>query len=84
MYRVVAKLSNAHPPAVQRLGDLGYLASTTKGATYAAMVVVDGQLGPDSDEWALALVDLSTGSSTVLQLSPRNVAGTWSMSGLGL
>ena len=83
-YRVVAKLGNAHPPSVQRLGDLGYLASTIRGNTYAAMIVIAGAVGPSSDRWGLAVVDVTTGNATVVPLEPRDVAGTWSMSGLGL
>ena len=83
IYGVVTSLGNAHPPSVQQLGDLGYLASAVSDTTYAAMVVIDGALGPVSDQWALALVDLNSGNHSVLPLSPRTVADTWSMAGLG-
>jgi hypothetical protein len=51
--------------------------------TFGALVVVEGT-APAFDRWALALVDLSTGAAAVLPLLPRDSAGAWGASGLGL
>jgi hypothetical protein len=82
---VIAKLDNAHVPSVMKLGDLGYLASAVSGGTFAALVVEDEAIS-SLDRWALAIVDLTATSnnSQVLPLTPRDIAGSISISGLGL
>lgn len=83
--KIIAQLNNAHVPAVMRLGTLGYLASAVTADTFAALVVADEKIS-DLDRWALAVVDLTPGAnnSAVLPLTPDELSGTISISGLGL
>lgn len=62
-----------------------YLADAVKDGLYIALVVQTGA-APNgmADRWALATVDLASGKSATLALEPRDIADTWSVSGLGL
>lgn len=84
-YRTVASFGNAHVPSTPNVGALGYLADAVKDGFYAALVVQSGSAPQGlGDRWALVTVDLATGKSANLALTPRDVADTWSISGLGL
>jgi len=85
LYKVAATLGNAHMPRFPDGGDLGYISTVAKGTSFAALVVEYSDAPFDmGDRWALAMVDLDSGKSSVLPLVPRDIAGTWGVSGLGL
>eukprot|EP00037_Helgoeca_nana_P017254 m.163433 g.163433 ORF g.163433 m.163433 type:complete len:529 (-) comp23907_c0_seq1:223-1809(-) len=85
VYETIATLGNAHPPRVgMGMGFLGYMASAVSSDGTFAALVVDEAVLPQGDRWALAIVDLVTGASKVMPLAPRDIAGTWSVSGLGM
>lgn len=55
----------------------------TSSGVFGALVVEQAVVS-EGDRWELAVVDLSTGASRVMPLEPRDIAGTWSVSGLGM
>jgi hypothetical protein len=84
---VVAKLGNAHPPRSIGGGDLGYMATFSHGDTFVALVEAqDATGGPfdKKDRWALAVVDVPSGQGGTMPLTPKDVAGEWSVSGIGI
>ena len=82
---MVAKLGDAHPPRVNQLGDLGYMATDYKASTgrYAALVVKWGAKQIE-DRWELAVVDAKASAGKLVPLLPRDLAGAWSVEGFGL
>lgn len=95
---VVARLgSGTGAPSLPLLGSLGYLVddvrpsggqvggvrrARTRG-TYAALVSERTAL-PLIERWAIAVVDLGHGTSTIAPLTPLRLVATTSVSGIGL
>jgi len=77
---LVAKFGNAHQTPY-----FGPLVETMSGdgSLYAALVVHNG-LTPSLDRWALAVVNLTTNSSKLIELDPRMIGEIDSASAFGI
>eukprot|EP01064_Diplonema_japonicum_P028714 TRINITY_DN4474_c0_g2_i1.p1 TRINITY_DN4474_c0_g2~~TRINITY_DN4474_c0_g2_i1.p1 ORF type:complete len:428 (+),score=102.65 TRINITY_DN4474_c0_g2_i1:50-1333(+) len=65
---VLAALPNAHAPASNKIGTLGYVAAGQAGTTYGALVI---EVGPDEHKWAIATYDMSAGKYQVNAFQPE-------------
>jgi hypothetical protein len=77
--KVLAVLGNAHRTPI-----FGPIVEALSGNTYVAFVVQDSVISDMLDQWMLAVVDISSGNSSLLSLSPFIDGETDSVAGIGL
>lgn len=77
--KVLAVLGNAHRTPI-----FGPIVEALSGNTYVAFVVQDSLISDMLDQWMLAVVDISSGDSSLLSLSPFIDGETDSVAGIGL
>jgi len=79
--KVLANLGDAHETEF-----FGPIASCLnhQQTGYFALVVHDGLIPIQTDRWALAVLDLTSGSTSTTPISPWMIAGTDSVAGFGI
>lgn len=82
--KIIGTFKDTSPPEMPRLGPLGYVADTIGGDQYAAIITHKGTYSAKTSHWSVATVDLSSDTAADKELVPLDLAGTWSVSGVGV